>query len=279
VMARTRVRIPLDPAHRSMTFPGAGAAVGALLVSACVTDAAKVVSEQASSSVRDSAVLEHMAEQTGITALLDSTLARYRDVLTSPEVELDTVGVPLAKLAAGVVTGPRPPDLVGRALRDLAAEHGPAMAKHLILGAVTGGTGLITGLPAVAAGAHAAEQTLAAAQAAQAEIDAAYAHSDRLRAQTALVPDADRPCEAAALLEGADQPAGTRLAWHNPQTGARGSVELGPHQTGDNPHAGDAVSGDAISCRRVHREYQHGTVSRTGLGTICRQRHVWYDSS
>jgi hypothetical protein len=184
------------------------------------------------------------------------------------------VGVPLTKLASGIVTGPRPPDLVRAALTGIAAEHGPAVARRMMVGALTGGAAAVTDLPSMATGAVAAHEKLAAAQEAQAAVDAAYAAAEATRAETALVPDADRPFEAAALLALVKQPAGTRLTWNNPKTGASGAAALGAEKTGES-----GPGGDPVTCRTVLREYVLGTVSRDGLGTICREAEVWYDLS
>ena len=70
--------------------------------------------------------------------------------MSADDVPLDTVGVPLSKLAAGIVTGPRPPDLVRAALADIAAEHGPAVARRMMVSAFTGGAAMVTGLPSMA---------------------------------------------------------------------------------------------------------------------------------
>jgi len=244
------------------------------LLPACaegVTQGVNAVSRQAYATLSESGIVGQVVERTGISALADDTIARYQQLLTAEDVRLDTVGVPLPMLAAGFITGPRPPDLVRAALAEIAAEHGPAVAKHLMVGAVTGGTAMVTKLPGFAEGAYVAQQKLAAAQAAQAEIEAAYAESEKSRPETALVPDEDRAAEAAALLKASDQPAGTNQPWRNDRTGATGSVEVGalqPDKTAPN-----------IVCRQVHREYRQGTVERTGQGTICRQSGVWYDLS
>ena len=87
------------------------------------------------------------------------------------------------------------------------AEHGPAVARRMMVGAFTGGAAVVTDLPSMATGAVAAHEKLAAAQEAQATVDAAYAAAEATRAETALVPDADRPFEAADT-SGTGQPAG-----------------------------------------------------------------------
>jgi hypothetical protein len=78
--------------------------------------------------------------------------------MSTDDAPLDTVGVPLSKLAAGIVTGPHPPDLVRAALTDIAAEHGPAVARRMMISAFTGGTAMVTGLPSMANGAVAAHE-------------------------------------------------------------------------------------------------------------------------
>jgi hypothetical protein len=242
-----------------------------LMLPACVTES---VTDHAYSAIRDSGVFEQMVERTGLSALADDVAARYAQAMSADDVPLDTVGVPLTKLAGGIVTGPRPPDLVRAALMEIAAEHGPAVARRMMVSAFTGGATMVTGLPSMATGAVAAHEKLAAAQEAQVTVDAAYAAAEATRAETALVPDVDRPFEAAALLDLVNQPAGTRLTWYNSKTGANGAVALGAEKT-----EGSQPGGDQVTCRTVLREYVLGTVSRNGLGTICREGLLWYDLS
>jgi hypothetical protein len=246
-----------------------------LLLPACVTEG---VTDQAYSALRGSGVFEQMVERTGLDTLADNAATRYAQAMSADDVPLDTVGVPLSKLATGIVTGPRPPDLVRAALTEIAAEHGPALARRMMIGAFTGGATVVTGLPSMANGAMAAHEKLVAAQEAQVVIDAAYATAEATRAETTLVPDADRSFEASALLELVNQPAGTsfphRVTWDNPKTGASGAVALGAVETGEG-----RPGTDPVTCRTVLREYVQGTISRSGLGTICREGAVWYDLS
>ncbi|GEO41706.1 hypothetical protein SAE02_58540 [Skermanella aerolata] len=237
----------------------------------CVTES---VTDHAYSAIRDSGVFQEMAERTGLGALSDTAAARLSEAMGTDDVPLDTVGVPLTQLAGGTVTGPRPPDLIRAALTEIAAEHGPAVARRMMVSAFTGGAAMVTGLPSMATGAVDAHDKLVAAQEAQVLVDAAYAAAEATRAETALVPDEDRPIEAAALLKLADEPAGTRLIWNNPVTGAAGAVELGDTKAGD-----ARPGGVSVACRPVLREYVRDTVSRNGLGTICREGSIWYDLS
>jgi hypothetical protein len=251
---------------------GKSRALGMLLMlPACLTEG---VTDQAYSALRESGVFQQMVERTGLDTLADNAATRYAQAMSADDVPLDTVGVPLSKLAAGIVTGPRPPDLIRAALADIAAENGPALARRMMISTFTGGTAMVTGLPSMASGAVAAHEKLAAAQEAQAVIDAAYATAEATRAETALVPDADRPFEASALLELVNQPAGTRVTWDNPKTGASGAVALGTAKTGES-----RPGTDPVTCRTVLREYVQGAISRGGLGTICREGAVWYDLS
>lgn len=253
--------------------PLAGAALaGALLMTGC---AVEQMTDQAYSAVQRTGVFDRVAERTGINALFDEAAARYAEAMATDERPLDTVGVPLPTLASGIVTGPRPPDLVREALTEIAAEHGPAVARRMMIAMATGGATMVTGLPSMADGAISAHDKLMAAQAAQAEVDAAYAASEATRAATALVPDEDRPREAAALLRLVEEAAGSKLAWSNPATGASGVVSIGAAETSK----GDDGRSPAVTCRTVIREYSHGAVSRGGVGTICREHGVWYDLS
>ncbi|UEM18784.1 hypothetical protein JL100_016945 [Skermanella mucosa] len=258
---------------KSPLRPLAGAALaGALLVSGC---AVEQVTDQAYSTVQKTGVFDRVAERTGINALFDEAAAQYAEAMATDERSLDTVGVPLSTLASGIVMGPRPPDLVHEALTEIAAENGPAVARRMMIAMATGGTMMVTGLPAMADGAMSAHDKLVAAQEAQAQVDAAYAASEATRAETALVPDEDRPHEAAALLKLVDEPAGSKLAWSNRATGAGGIVSIGAAETSK----GDDGRSAAVTCRTVIREYFHGAVSRGGVGTICREHGVWYDLS
>ncbi|WP_158046019.1 hypothetical protein [Skermanella pratensis] len=220
-------------------------------------------------------MFDRVAERTGIAALFDDAAAQYAEAMATGERPLDTVGVPLTTLASGTVTGPRPPDLVREALAEIAAENGPAVARRMMIAMATGGTLMVTGLPAMADGAVSAHDKLVAAQEAQVQVDAAYAASEATRAATALVPDEDRPYEAAALLKLVQEPAGSKLAWSNQATGASGVVSIGAAETSK----GDGARNTAVTCRTVIREYSHGAVSRGGVGTICREHEVWYDLS
>ena len=169
---------------------GKSRALGMLLMlPACLTEG---VTDQAYSALRDSGVFQQMVERTGLDTLADNAATRYAQAMSADDVPLDTVGVPLSKLAAGIVTGPRPPDLIRAALADIAAENGPALARRMMISTLTGGAAVVTGLPSMASGAVAAHEKLVAAQEAQAVIDAAYATAEATRAETALVPDADR---------------------------------------------------------------------------------------
>jgi hypothetical protein len=241
----------------------------------CVTESITgSVTDHAYSAIRDSGVFQEMAERTGLSALADTAAARYAEAMSADDTPLDTVGVPLTQLAGGLVTGPRPPDLVRAALTEIAAEHGPAVARRMMVSAFTGGAAMVTGLPSMATGAVAAHDKLMAAQEAQATVDAAYAAAEAARAETALVPDEDRPLEAVTLLKLVDQSSGIRLTWNNPVTGAGGAVALGDAKTGE------ARPGSAsVTCRPVLREYVRESVSRNGLGTICREGLIWYDLS
>jgi hypothetical protein len=249
--------------------------LGAFLVSACV---AEQVTDQAYTAVRDSGVFDQVAKRTGVTALFDEAAARYAEAMATDAVPMSTVGVPLTQLAGGTITGPRPPDLVQQALTEIAAEQGPGVARRMMIAMATGGTTLVTNLPSMASGVKSAQEKLFAAQEAQIQVDAAYAASEATRAETTLIPDEDRPFEAAALLNLVDQPAGTKLGWSNPATGASGAVSVGAAETAGET-AGTRPQDKGITCRTVMREYLHGAVSRGGLGTVCREGEIWYDLS
>ncbi|WP_207477809.1 hypothetical protein [Arenibaculum pallidiluteum] len=184
-------------------------------------------------------------------------------------VSLEQLGVPLKRVADGIVAGPRPPDLVGKAAAEIAREYGPGLAGRLVIGTLTGGLGAAQGLPAGARHAWDATASLKAAADEQRILEEAYAEAERSREATALVPDKDRPAEAAALLKIAEAPAQAETAWTNPATGAAGRVAVGAAEPSE----------DETVCRAVVREYRTNGFERQGKGLICRQDGVWYDLS
>lgn len=229
---------------------------GAFLLSGCVADMAGRAATGALGSVDAAGIAGRFAARTGLA-----------EAMAEGEPDLDHVGVPLPALAAGRVEGPVPPDLVREALKEIAVEHGPGLAGQLAANMLTGGLVGAASLPRLAGDAAAAARTLKAAAADQAVIDAAYAQDRLTRSETALVPDADRASEAAALLAIADRPEPASARWTNAGTGASGRVAI----------AAAGPSDSSVPCRLVERSYENGTVSRDGKGLICKQHGVWYD--
>jgi hypothetical protein len=83
-----------------------------------------------------------------------------------------------------------------------------------------------------------------------------------------LVPDADRPSEAQAILPILQGSGGTSAAWQNPATGASGRVTLKPT---------DKKMFGGMDCRIVKRELKGS--KRTGEMLACRNNGEWYDLS
>lgn len=230
---------------------------GALLLSGCATGMAGRAATGALGSVDAAGIAGRFAARVGLAGAGGTG-----------EPDLGHVGVPLPDLAAGRVDGPVPPDLVREALKEIAVEHGPGLAGQLAANMLTGGLVGAASLPSLAGDAADAARTLKAAAEEQAVVDAAYAEERRTRSETALVPDADRPSEAAALLGIADRQEPATARWTNVETGASGMVATA---------AGGGVPGVPASCRLVERRYEKGAFSRDGKGLICKQDGVWYD--
>ncbi|WP_230529942.1 hypothetical protein [Microvirga roseola] len=102
------------------------------------------------------------------------------------------------------------------------------------------------------------------------EASADIAIAETQRAAEQLVPNADRPAEARAILSLVDRPGGGSAAWQNPATGASGTVtvqEMGRGMTG------------SLECRNVKREWRGGGTVRRGDMLACRNRGEWYEMS
>lgn len=81
-----------------------------------------------------------------------------------------------------------------------------------------------------------------------------------------LVPDADRPAEARAILSIADAADGATASWSNPKTGASGTVSV---QSMEMSESSD------YRCRIVMRGWK-GSSMHTGTMGICQYQGEWY---
>jgi hypothetical protein len=106
--------------------------------------------------------------------------------------------------------------------------------------------------------------------AARGQASAAIAQAGAQRAAQQLVPDADRPAEARAILSILDGAGAASAAWQNPSTGASGKVSLKPT---------NRKAFGALDCRLVRREMRSGGATRTGEMLACRSNGEWYDLS
>jgi hypothetical protein len=180
-----------------------------------------------------------------------------------PAISVASMGVSLHAVAAGRIERPT---IQGQARATMAA----AKARMVGTGAMNMAQSALSlnpvamGMSAVGTGMMMGQ--MAAADAAVAE---AEAQAEVQRKANLIVPDEDRPSEAAAILSIADKAAGASTSWTNPATGASGTVTLGkPHKVMDE-----------MGCRPGTRTYRHGGTSRRGDFLICREGEDWYDLS
>jgi hypothetical protein len=117
---------------------------------------------------------------------------------------------------------------------------------------------------------HAAGMTTSQLAAARGQASAAIAQAEAQRAAQQLVPDADRPAEARAILSILDGAGAASAAWQNPATGASGRVSLKPT---------NRKAFGELDCRLVRRELRGGRATRTGEMLACRSNGEWYDLS
>lgn len=233
----------------------AGSAVAYGSMAAAMAGAVNRTDEVAMAKAEEDAVAEaELAAAAGI------------DVTAEPvaleDVDLKLIGSRLLDVADGRITGPERPDLMGPVALGMMREHGMQVAQTMLVGSLTGGANLVGNLPALAEGGMSIARTAQAQQ----RINDAYEKAAKARAETAVVPDADRPDEAKALLSIMDGPPGRPAEWDNDATGAAGRVIV----TRDLPMDG------GISCRLVQREWRGAEDFRSGEAAICRQGADWY---
>lgn len=182
------------------------------------------------------------------------------------DVDLGLIGSRLADVAQGRLVEPERPDLMGPVALGLLREHGPQVARTMLVGSLTGGMGLAGNLPGIARGVVSEGSSVMRTAQAQQRINDAYEAARKARIEAEAVPDADRPAEAQALLSILDGPPGRAKEWENGETGAAGRVIV----TRNLPMEGD------VSCRLVQREWRAGEEFRSGEAAICRQGADWY---
>ncbi|MBM6579051.1 hypothetical protein ILT44_02555 [Microvirga sp. BT689] len=155
---------------------------------------------------------------------------------------------------------------MGQAMASQAATMGMTAGEAAISGVLSGGSSLLTSIP------HMAMQGVAAGQMAStgAQVSADMRRAQAERAANQLIPDADRPPEAQAILSVIRKAYGSSAAWQNPQTGSSGKVTIRPVAKG-------AFKG--LECRLVQREWRGGGKSRRGDMIACQSGGEWYDLS
>ncbi|NBJ09623.1 RT0821/Lpp0805 family surface protein [Microvirga arsenatis] len=219
----------------------------------------------------------------GVAAALDPTgiSGAAMDVADAAEtasgasrVDFSAIAVRLKDVAAGKTSGP---DYMAPLDRQIAATMAKQSAKMARSAAQAGIDAALTGGMSLSGSAfHLATQgagnamlagQLAGARA-QASADVAKAEAQRKAEQ--LMPDADRPLEAQAVLSILEGGGGNSVAWQNPATGASGKVTLKPM---------DKRMFGGLDCRMFLREWRSGGTVRRGDMLACRDKGEWYDFS
>jgi hypothetical protein len=193
----------------------------------------------------------------------------------SAGVDFSAIAPRLADIAAGNTAGPNymaPIDrqialTMARQSAKMAQSAGNAAVDTAVGAALSGGTSLVGsgyGLAMQGAGNAMLAAQMAGARA-QASADVARAEAQQRAEQ--LVPDADRPSEARAVLSILGGSSGNSASWQNPATGASGRVVL---------KVMDKRMFGGLDCRSIQREWRSGPTTRRGDMLACRDRGEWY---
>ncbi|MEE1612299.1 hypothetical protein [Microvirga sp. CF3016] len=137
-------------------------------------------------------------------------------------------------------------------------------------GALTGGIGAVGAAPSLVMQGAAMGMTAGHMAGARAQASADIAKAEAQRAAEQVVPDADRPAEAQAILSILDGSGATSATWQNPSTGASGKVSL---------KSMNRKAFGELDCRLVRRDVRSGRATRTGEMLACRSKGEWYDLS
>lgn len=210
-------------------------------------------------------------DPTGLSGLAKDAADAAQASSGSAGVDFSSMAPRLADIAAGNTSGPNYMAPVDRQIALTMARQSASMARSAgyaaIDAAMTGGMSLAgSGYSLAMQGAGNA--MLAAQMAsvrAQASADVAKAEAQEKAAQ--LVPDADRPSEAQAVLSIIDGSSGKSASWQNPATGASGKVTL---------KAMDKRMFGGLDCRSIQREWKSGATLRRGDMLACRSKGEWY---
>lgn len=194
---------------------------------------------------------------------------------TSSSIRLSQFAVRLQDVAAGHMERPSLTGALDSQMNQAMATQGMALASTIagaaVSGAMSGGIGLLAAAPSIAMQAASAGAMTAQLAAARERAQSAMAQAEAEREATRVVPQADRPIEAQAILNVIDGPGGRSTTWRNPETGSSGKVSIKDLPKGDTP--GDFV------CRLVNQEWKGPEGTRKGAMIACRQGGEWYDLS
>lgn len=213
-------------------------------------------------------------DPTGVSGAALSLAASAEPEARAQTVDFSLLGPRLSDVAAGNTAGPNYMGEFDRQATRMMAEQAGKMTVSAGNAAVE--AALTGGLSLAGSGNTLAMQGLSsAALAAQLAAARGYASADVAKAQaqraaTQLVPDADRPAEARAILSLLDRPGESSATWQNPATGASGKVTV---RTSD-----PAMTG-GMECRLLKRELRSGNRTRTDDMLACRSGGEWYDLS
>lgn len=145
-----------------------------------------------------------------------------------------------------------------------------SIADAALGAALSGGAGLMNSAPHLAMQAASSGQVAGRMAAAKGQTRAAIAKAEAERAADRIVPDADRPAEAQAILSVLQGSGRGSAAWENPATGASGRITVqAMRKKGASP----------MTCRLVRQEWRQGKSKRTGTMPVCQSGGEWYDLS
>lgn len=193
----------------------------------------------------------------------------------SSSMQLSRFAVRLQDVAAGRMERPSLTSALDSQMNQAMATQSMALASTIagaaVSGAMSGGIGLLAAAPSIAMQAASAGAMTAQMAAARERTQTAMAQAEAEREAARIVPQADRPAEAQAILSVIDGPGGRSTTWRNPETGASGKVSIKDLPRGEMP--ADFV------CRLVNQEWKGAEGTRKGAMVACRQDGEWYDLS
>lgn len=206
------------------------------------------------------------------TGLSSAAVGMTQPETASSSMDFSLIGTRLSDVAAGNTAGPNYLASFDQQASRIMAEQAAGMAetagRGAINGALTGGAGLVTAAPALAMKAATAGMIAGQLASVRGLASADIAKAQAQRSVEQLVPDADRPAEAQAILSILEGSGGTSAAWQNPATGSSGRVTLKP---------ADKKMFGGMDCRLVRRELKGS--KQAGEMLACRNNGEWYDLS